>query len=98
MLDATRKLYFSYQGVVLDTREVPAHDIQLRAAIELARMHGLYPKNGNGEVEPHDPPGSSFTLVINEPGRARQIGERLASRLSRDPEFGIGVPGDEEPR
>lgn len=43
-VDATEKLYFSYQGVVTDTREVPDHDVQLRAVIELAKMHGLYPR------------------------------------------------------
>lgn len=45
-LQATKKLYFTHQGVVIETREVPDHYIQLRAGRELAKMMGLYPGRG----------------------------------------------------
>ncbi len=48
-VDATKKIYFSYRGAVVETREVPDHRIQLRALHELTKLHGLYPKR-NGRT------------------------------------------------
>jgi hypothetical protein len=42
-LEATKTRHFSYRGVVMDSRTVPDHKIQLRSAIELLKLHGLYP-------------------------------------------------------
>jgi hypothetical protein len=39
-LEATKTLHFSYRGVVLDSRTVPDHTIQLRSAIELLKLYG----------------------------------------------------------
>jgi hypothetical protein len=48
-MNATKKLYGSYRGVVTDTIEVPDHWLQLRALEELAKQHGLYPRPGERE-------------------------------------------------
>lgn len=48
-MNATKKHYVSYRGVVTDTIEVPDHGVQLRALEELAKMHGLYPRRGERE-------------------------------------------------
>lgn len=44
-MDADRTIFLRYLGMVIDTKVVPDHRIQLRAAIELAKMYGLYPSN-----------------------------------------------------
>jgi hypothetical protein len=48
-LNATKRVYFSHRGVVTDSRVLPDHKAQLRAAIELIKMHGLYPRRGERE-------------------------------------------------
>lgn len=45
-INATKKIYVSYRGVVTDTIEVPDHWAQLRALEELAKLHRLYPRPG----------------------------------------------------
>ena len=42
-LDAKETKYFAYRGVVMETWEIENHDIQLRAAVELCKILGLYP-------------------------------------------------------
>lgn len=66
-LEATKTLHFSYRGVVLDSRTVPDHKIQLRSAIELLKLHGAYPigKRRNTHA-PDDAPGPIFKIVIGE--------------------------------
>ena len=52
---ATKKIYFSHRGVVKCSRTVPDHAIQLRATIELLKMHGVFPRRGERESsEPYD--------------------------------------------
>jgi hypothetical protein len=46
-MEAKETKFFAHQGIVLDSKEVVAHDIQHRAAIELAKIHRLYPRNGH---------------------------------------------------
>jgi len=41
-LQAKKKLYFRYKGIVTDVREVPDHATQLRAAEELMKIMGLW--------------------------------------------------------
>jgi hypothetical protein len=48
-LDATKKVYFSHQGVVKSSRTIPDHAIQFRAAVELAKLQGAYPRRGERE-------------------------------------------------
>jgi hypothetical protein len=68
-LKATKRVYFSHRGVVTDTREVPDHAVQLRAAIELVKMHGLYPRRGEREsgesYDRSEPP--VIKLVMHSP-------------------------------
>jgi hypothetical protein len=70
-LNATKKLYFSYQGVVKCSRTIPDRATQLRAAVELIKLHGLYPKRG--ERESGDRYDRSerpvINLVIHSPDR-----------------------------
>jgi len=49
-LKATKRLYFRHRGVVTDRRVLPDHKAQLRAAIELVKMHDLYPRRGEREA------------------------------------------------
>jgi hypothetical protein len=75
-LEATQTVFFSFQGIVIESREVIAHDIRLRTAIELAKMHGLYPRT-NGHNGENADPGEGTTININlgflDPGRAEAV-------------------------
>jgi hypothetical protein len=75
-LEATETVFFSFQGVVIESREVIAHDIRLRAGIELAKMHGLYPKANGHNGEDADS-GQGTTININlgflNPERAEAV-------------------------
>jgi AraC-like DNA-binding protein len=42
MMEATKIRFFKYKGVVREIREVPAHKVQLRAAVALCRLLGLF--------------------------------------------------------
>jgi hypothetical protein len=44
LMDAKKAEFFANKGIVLETRNVGALEIQLRAGIELAKMHGAYQK------------------------------------------------------
>jgi hypothetical protein len=65
-MEAKKTLFFSHQGVVMDTREVPDHNVQLRTLIELAKMHDLYPRRGRQKSsdgsDEYSPP--VFNLVM----------------------------------
>jgi hypothetical protein len=75
-LEATETVFFSHQGIVIESREVIAHDIRLRTAIELAKMHGLYPKTNGHNGEDADS-GEGTTININlgflDPARAEAV-------------------------
>ena len=62
-LNATKRLSVKYRGVVTDSIVVPDHRTQLRALIELGKMHGLYPKRG--ERRARDAYDRSERPVIN---------------------------------
>ena len=63
-LEATQTVFFSHQGIVIESREVIAHDIRLRTGIELAKMHGLYPKANSHNGEDADS-GEGTIININ---------------------------------
>jgi hypothetical protein len=69
-LDAKKTLFFSHDGVVMDSRDVPDHDIQLRTAIELAKMHGLYPRRSarksDDRSDGHSPPMINLGMATSE--------------------------------
>lgn len=97
-VDATKKLYFSHRGVVTDTREVPDHDIQLRALIELAKMYGLYPrssgrKSDNGS-DGYSPP--MINLVLPTLERANTKARRHADPSDHDQSAGDALSGRDE--
>jgi hypothetical protein len=75
-LEATETVFFSHQGMVIESREVIAHDIRLRTGIELAKMHGLYPKANGHNGEDADS-GQGTTININlgflSPERAEAV-------------------------
>jgi hypothetical protein len=62
-LNATKRLSVQYRGVVTDSIVVPDHRTQLRAAIELGKLHDLYPRRG--ERQARDPYDRSERPVIN---------------------------------
>ena len=109
-LEATETVFFSFQGVVMESREVPAHDIRLRAGIELAKMHGLYPKTNGHNGEDADS-GQSTIININlgflDPERAEAVlaaaRERVRSGNSGQPDLDAmrnqnqGRTGPDEP-
>jgi hypothetical protein len=68
-LEATKTLYVRYKGTVTDVREVPDHQIQLRALDELAKVWDLYPRSNRGQSkDPSDHcSGPTMNLVISSP-------------------------------
>lgn len=80
-LEAKETKFFHYQGAVIETREVAAHDTQLRAANDLARFFGI---TNNG----HEDPGQQRVtpkIIVNlgflGPERAKQVLEDAQKRL-----------------
>ncbi len=78
-----------------------AHDIQLRAAIELAKMYGLYPRKGQDESD--SSPGEGTRIVVNlgflGSERAAEVLRRAQERL-RGTERGLpdmDVPLKDDP-
>jgi hypothetical protein len=49
-LNAKKRVFFVHQGVVICSREVPDHKTRLRAAIELGKLHDLFPQRGGREA------------------------------------------------
>jgi hypothetical protein len=79
LMDAKETKFFADKGVVMETREVEAQDIQMRATVELAKMHGAYPR-GTDENVMIDSGGIMINVgVFNEPGAA-QLFEELKRR------------------
>jgi hypothetical protein len=75
-LEATQTVFFSFQGIVIESREVIAHDIRLRTAIELAKMHGLYPKtNGHNGEDANSGEGTTININLGflDPERAEAV-------------------------
>jgi len=98
LLEAKETKYFSNQGIVTDCRVVPAHDIQLRAAIEVAKMWRVYPRNGqHGDDAIREPRGPIFNLVFNDPERGKRIIEALNKYRSGLQPPPLDAPADEEP-
>lgn len=58
---ATETKFFADKGIVLETREVEANDIRLRANVELAKIHGAYEKDESQPDASHRYP----PIVIN---------------------------------
>ena|ERR1700678_2229139 len=65
-MNATKTLYFSYRGVITDSRTVPDHATQLRALHELAKLQGLYPTRGSSENRSSDDSKRSEVRLVIE--------------------------------
>jgi hypothetical protein len=60
-LEAKETKFFQYRGIVLETREVEDHWIQLRAAVEICKMLGLFSKDSYDDTE--DNPAGRWPYV-----------------------------------
>jgi hypothetical protein len=73
LLEAKKTHFFSYKGIVKDKREVPDHNIQLRAMVETLKLHGVYPtQTRNREPSQAQVSGPYFTIAYN-PHAKKQV-------------------------
>ena len=84
LLDAKETKFWADKGVVMETRQVEAQDIQMRAAVELAKMHGAYPK-GTDEKEMVDCGGISINLSLFTQSAATDLLAKLESQATSAP-------------
>lgn len=68
-LEAKKTMFFQYRGIVLETREVDDHRIQLRAAVEILKMLGLFSKDSYGDTDDYPSEHSAY-LVVPDVGKA----------------------------
>jgi len=84
LLTAKETKFFSDKGIVMETRDVEANDIRLRAIEVWARLMGAYAaresNDGNGERSQSG--GPSLSVVFTEEGSAREFVEAIAARRS----------------
>lgn len=70
LMEAKETKFFADKGIVMERVEVEALDIQTRATVELAKMHGAYPK-GTDEPAHSVPGGITINLgVFDSPATA----------------------------
>jgi AraC-like DNA-binding protein len=67
-LEAKKTRFFKYRGIVLETREVEDHRIQLRAAVEICKMLGLFSKDSYDDADEYPIERSPY-LVEPDAGR-----------------------------
>jgi hypothetical protein len=99
-LDAKKTRFFHYRGVVLETREVEDHRIQLRAVVEICKILGFYPRASNSAYE-SEPDGSAArpTTVVVRPSReAIELGAASGSSHGDPKQLSGGVDPNENPR
>jgi hypothetical protein len=100
-MEAKETLYFTHQGIVMETRHVEAHAVQLRAAIELAKMIGLYPSLINAAYESeaeNKVPGITLTIVVGTPEEARALGAPFIKPRTDPKQLNGDVDPNEDPR
>ena len=96
LLKATETRFFQSGGVVMETREVAALDIRLRAGLGLLGAYDAAARDAERTDHPEfQVGGPTVNLVITEPGVAAAIAERLSGigRYSGQPV--LDVPVDE---
>ena len=49
-LNAKKRMFLGHRGVVNQSKAFPDHKAQLRAAIELCKIYGLFPQRGEREA------------------------------------------------
>jgi hypothetical protein len=70
-----------HKGQFVQAANVPAHDIQLRAAETLLELHNAYPGRGNrqqGDDGDTGTRGPTFNLGVADSGKAKAIMNRVA--------------------
>jgi hypothetical protein len=85
-LEAKETKFFAHEGIVVDSREVVAHDIQHLAADKLAKIYGLYPHNGHDQDTDRDRPGRITIQVAITDSRTAETLMGLVSALSANRE------------
>lgn len=77
-LDAKETKFFHNQGIVMETREVDAHDIQLKAVDLGLRVHGALkrPDDTKGDQK-GDSPRFMIDLSFLGPERAKELLEKV---------------------
>jgi hypothetical protein len=68
-MEAKETRFFHYRGIVLETREVDDHRIQLRAAVEILKMLGLFSKDSCGDADDYPSEHSAY-LIVPDVGQA----------------------------
>jgi hypothetical protein len=100
-MEAKETLHFTHQGIVMETRHVEAHAVQLRAAVELAKMIGLYPSVINAPFESEAEnrvPGITLTIVVGTPEEARALGAPFIKPHTDPKQLTEGVDPNEDAR
>jgi hypothetical protein len=99
-LDAKKTRFFHYRGIVLETREVEDHRMQLRAVVEICKILGFYPGASNSacESEPDGSAARSITMVAGTPEEARKLGTVFIDSRSDSKQLSAGVDPNEDPR
>jgi hypothetical protein len=95
-LDARETRFFQKDGMVIETRQVVAHDVQLDASKTLLKLFNAFPAEGDSH-SPHAG-GPSFNLVIADAGVAEAILERLARQSGGDFATRVGAALDQDER
>jgi hypothetical protein len=99
-LEAKKTRFFHYHGVVLETREVEDHRMQLRAVVEICKMLGFYPGASNSayESQPDNSAARSITVVAGTPEEAIKFGAVFINPGSDPKHISAGVDPNENPR
>jgi phage terminase small subunit len=100
-MEAKETLHFTHQGIVMETRHVEAHAVQLRAAVELAKIIGLYPSviNAADESEAEKKvPGIQLTFVVGTPEEAKALGAPFINPRTDIKQLTAGVDASEDVR
>lgn len=71
--EETGDLKVRNNGYIIEEREVQANDIRLRALDMFAKLHGAYPRPGEGDGSDAPQNGVTINLTLLDPERARQL-------------------------
>lgn len=83
LMDARETKFFQKDGLVMETRDVEALDINTKAAVELGKMHRAYPRNADSDTDPSERgalEGITFSVVILNEGDAKRLSAGITAR------------------
>jgi hypothetical protein len=100
MTDANETKFFQKDGEVTDEREVADNGTRLGARIELAKIHGAYPRNnGNGSHSPSEGMGGlTINLAFSSRGAAESVAKAIPQRIVGGRQLVVDAPGDADER